>query len=81
MMVHDLSRAECDAVLARATIARIACVRDGEPYIVPIHVAFDGEALFWMPGVAKSPSRERVTPVVYRIRIARVTGRTMPHAQ
>jgi len=140
MLVHELSRADCDAVLARATVVRLACVHDGEPYIVPLHVAFDGyhlyavstvgrkiewmranprvcveadeiadpsrwttvlvfgdyeelagerdatarawaEALltprvaFWTPGIAKSASRERVTPVIFRIRIARVTGR------
>jgi nitroimidazol reductase NimA-like FMN-containing flavoprotein (pyridoxamine 5'-phosphate oxidase superfamily) len=140
MLVHELSRADCDAVLARATIGRLACARDAEPYVVPIHVAFDGYHLygvsavgrkiewmrgnprvcveideiesttrwttvlvfgdyeeltadedaaarewaerllaprvaFWTPGIAKSASREPVTPVIFRIRIGRVTGR------
>ena len=142
MIAHDLSRADCDAVLARATIARLACASDGQPYIVPIHVAFDGyhlyalstvgrkiewmranprvcveleeiqepahwttvivfgqyeellttedqvartwaqrlltpRAQFWAPAMAKSSSREPATPVVFRIRINRVTGRSL----
>lgn len=146
MLVHELTRAECEAVLARATIARLACVRNAQPYIVPIHVVFDGyhlygfstvgrkvewmranplvcvevddiddpgnwttvlvfgeyeeltrnddeaarrwaeqllapRAQFWMPGLAKSPSHERVTPVAYRIRISRLTGRALRRGQ
>lgn len=140
MLVHELTREECSAVLGRATIARLACIRDGEPYVVPIHVAFDGyhlyglstlgrkiesmrahsrvcvevdeiqdpgswtsvlafgdyeeltpthdeaarlwaerllmpRAEFWSPALARTSGAERVTPVVYRIRIARMTGR------
>ena len=46
MRVHELSRPECNEVLSRAQIARLACTRGNEPYIVPIYVAFDGEALY-----------------------------------
>lgn len=128
-------------MLARATIARLACVHDAEPYVVPVHVAFDGyhlyglsavgrkieamrararvcveideihdpgswtsvlvfgdyeelgrsdeparawaerllipRATFWMPALAKSTAGERTEPVVYRIRIARMSGRSL----
>jgi len=46
MRVHELSRTECIDVLSRAQMARLACARANEPYIVPIYVAFDGEALY-----------------------------------
>jgi nitroimidazol reductase NimA-like FMN-containing flavoprotein (pyridoxamine 5'-phosphate oxidase superfamily) len=140
MLVHELTRDDCAAVLQRATIARLASVRDDEPYVVPIHVAFDGyhlyglsalgrkieamrahprvcvevdeiqdpgswtsvlvfgdyeeltrsddeaartwaerllmpRAQYWLPAFARGGGNERATAVVYRIRIARMTGR------
>jgi nitroimidazol reductase NimA-like FMN-containing flavoprotein (pyridoxamine 5'-phosphate oxidase superfamily) len=44
--VHELSRAECLEVLARAHVARLACCRGDEPYVVPIYVAFDTGNLY-----------------------------------
>jgi nitroimidazol reductase NimA-like FMN-containing flavoprotein (pyridoxamine 5'-phosphate oxidase superfamily) len=41
MVIHELSAAECDEVLARATIGRLGCARDNQPYIVPILFSFD----------------------------------------
>jgi nitroimidazol reductase NimA-like FMN-containing flavoprotein (pyridoxamine 5'-phosphate oxidase superfamily) len=142
MIVHHLTPQECASILERATLGRLACVRDAEPYIVPIHVAFDGyhlyglsivgrkiewmranprvcvevdeiaapgawstvlvygayeeltrdedasarrwaeqllvpRARYWMPALAKTPTTEHVSPVVYRIRIGHMTGRAM----
>jgi len=33
-------------VLGRAHVARLACTRANEPYVVPIYVAFDGQDLY-----------------------------------
>lgn len=33
-------------MLARAQVARLACTRGDEPYVVPIYVAFDGQDLY-----------------------------------
>jgi nitroimidazol reductase NimA-like FMN-containing flavoprotein (pyridoxamine 5'-phosphate oxidase superfamily) len=41
MRVHELDRAECEAVLRRTEMGRLACARDNQPYIVPIHFSFD----------------------------------------
>ena len=41
MLVHDLSQAECVEVLLRSDFGRLACARDAQPYIVPIHFSFD----------------------------------------
>lgn len=43
MLIRELSSAECAEVLARVRLGRLACARDGQPYIVPIHFSFDGE--------------------------------------
>jgi hypothetical protein len=142
MLVHNLSRVECHEVLARAPIWRLACAKEGQPYIIPVHLVFDFDYLyglatrgrkiewmranplvcveveelgpeerqwtsvlvfglfeevtrtpehddarrraetllaghegFWWPATTKSAVRERSEPVLYRIRISRMTGR------
>ena len=46
VLIHELSPGECEAVLQRATIGRVACAKDGQPYIVPVHVAFHERYLY-----------------------------------
>jgi nitroimidazol reductase NimA-like FMN-containing flavoprotein (pyridoxamine 5'-phosphate oxidase superfamily) len=46
MRIHELTRDECLAVLARASIARLACARDGQPYVVPVSIVFDHDYLY-----------------------------------
>ena len=41
MIIHELTRAECLEVLHRVTVARLACVRDSQPYIVPVSFYFN----------------------------------------
>ena len=43
MLIHQLTAAQCEEVLERTVVARLACVRAGQPYIVPISLAFDAE--------------------------------------
>lgn len=46
MIVHELTQEECRAVLRRTNLARLACSRRDQPYIVPISFDFDGEHLY-----------------------------------
>jgi|SRR5687767_1876209 len=43
MLVHELNEDECGEVLERSSLGRLACSRFDQPYIVPIHFAFDAE--------------------------------------
>jgi nitroimidazol reductase NimA-like FMN-containing flavoprotein (pyridoxamine 5'-phosphate oxidase superfamily) len=51
-VVRELSAEECAEVLSRAYIGRLACSRDDQPYVVPIHFAPDKNHVysFAMPG-------------------------------
>ena len=40
MSIREMSREECLLVLGRARIARLACARENQPYIVPVTMAF-----------------------------------------
>lgn len=46
MIVQELTRAECIAVLGAQRIGRLACVSGSQPYVVPIHYAFASNYLY-----------------------------------
>jgi len=52
MHVRTMSAAECDALLERVRLGRLACSMDGKPYVVPFHFAYaDGRLYaFSLPG-------------------------------
>jgi nitroimidazol reductase NimA-like FMN-containing flavoprotein (pyridoxamine 5'-phosphate oxidase superfamily) len=41
MRMYELSPAECEEILLRSDLCRLACAREEQPYIVPIHFSFD----------------------------------------
>lgn len=42
MFIHEMSDIECRHVLESASVGRLACAHDGQPFTVPINFAFDG---------------------------------------
>ena len=46
MLIRELTTPECHDVLRRASIARLGCARANQPYVVPVHVYFDGNDLY-----------------------------------
>lgn len=43
MLIHDLTFDECVQLLQRSSIGHLGCAKDGQPYVVPIHFAFDAD--------------------------------------
>lgn len=52
MFIHSMSALECTKVLSANRLGRLACSREGQPYVVPIYFAHEGNYLyaFSMPG-------------------------------
>jgi nitroimidazol reductase NimA-like FMN-containing flavoprotein (pyridoxamine 5'-phosphate oxidase superfamily) len=52
MIVKEMNRQECLALLSSCRLGRLACSKDSRPYVVPIHFAFADNHLysFSMPG-------------------------------
>lgn len=46
MEVHEMSKQDCIEMLSRATIGRLACTHNNQPYIVPIYFVFEGSSLY-----------------------------------
>jgi len=46
MIIREMDRAGCLALLHSTRIGRLGCAKDGQPYIVPITFAMDGNYLY-----------------------------------
>ena len=52
MIIRELTEQECIGVLRTAQAGHLACAKDGQPYVVPVTVAFDDRRIysFSLPG-------------------------------
>jgi nitroimidazol reductase NimA-like FMN-containing flavoprotein (pyridoxamine 5'-phosphate oxidase superfamily) len=66
MLIHELTPAQCREVLGRTTIARLACARADQPYVVPVSLAFDAASdyLFGFSSVGRKVDWMRENPLV-----------------
>ena len=47
LKVEDMAPAEMHALLQRESFGHLGCARDGRPYVVPMHYAYDGKELYF----------------------------------
>jgi len=64
MVIQEMTERECRAMLARRHVARLACARNNQPYIVPIHVDLDGEFLYGFAVLGQKIEWMRQNPLV-----------------
>lgn len=46
MVINKLTAEECESLLQKAALARLACALDNQPYVIPIYVAYDKGSLY-----------------------------------
>jgi hypothetical protein len=64
MQIQEMTRDECQAMLAGTRLGRLACVRDQEPYIVPIYFAYSNPYLYGFTGPGQKIEWMRANPQV-----------------
>ena len=64
MLIHEMSKAECQDVLTRTNLGRLACVRNNQPYIVPIYFDYDGDYLYSFATLGQKIQWMRTNPRV-----------------
>ncbi|HVN44846.1 MAG TPA: pyridoxamine 5'-phosphate oxidase family protein [Steroidobacteraceae bacterium] len=64
MRIREMTLGECAAVLERSEVGRLACARDAQPYIVPIHFAYDGEHCYGLTTAGQKIDWMRSNPCV-----------------
>jgi nitroimidazol reductase NimA-like FMN-containing flavoprotein (pyridoxamine 5'-phosphate oxidase superfamily) len=47
LKVEDMSPTAMHALLQRESFGHLGCARDGRPYVVPMHYAYDGKDLYF----------------------------------
>jgi uncharacterized protein len=47
LRVEDMSHEEMHTLLQRERFGHLGCARDGRPYVVPMHYAYDGKELYF----------------------------------
>jgi uncharacterized protein len=64
MVIQDMTERECLTMLAGTNVARLACARNNQPYIVPIHVDLYGEFLYSYATLGQKIEWMRQNPLV-----------------
>ena len=64
MTIQDMTAQECRAMLTGMRVARLACARDNQPYIVPVHVDLDEAFLYGYATLGQKIEWMRVNPLV-----------------
>jgi uncharacterized protein len=64
VFIHNMTEAECRRALNEATVGRIACARDNQPYIVPTYFAYSEHYLYAISTVGQKIEWMRANPLV-----------------
>jgi uncharacterized protein len=64
MVIQEMTEQECRAMFTAIRVARLACARDNQPYIVPIHVDFDDDYFYSFSTLGMKIDWMRENPLV-----------------
>jgi uncharacterized protein len=64
MLIEEMSVQQCHEFLGRMDLGRLGCVRDSEPYVVPIHFAYEPDRLYGFTTLGRKVEWMRANPRV-----------------
>ena len=64
MLIQDITPQMCIDLLKRATIGRLACVKDFQPYVVPISFVYSDNSIYGFSTVGQKVEWMRLNPHV-----------------
>jgi len=64
MVIEEMTERECRAMLAGTNVARLACARNNQPYLVPMRVDLDGDCLYGYATLGQKIEWMRENPLV-----------------
>lgn len=64
MFIHEMTEFECRKALQQATVGRLACSRDNQPYVVPIYFVFHRDHLYAFTTLGQKVEWMRTNPRV-----------------
>jgi uncharacterized protein len=75
MLINEMREEECRAALGRASMGRLACALDHQPYVVPVSLAYDSDYVYIFSTFGKKVEWMRTNPSVC-IEIEELTNQT-----
>jgi uncharacterized protein len=64
MLIQEMTRDASLEFLARKRVGRLACARDGQPYITPLYFVRSGDCLYSFSTVGQKIEWMRINPLV-----------------
>ncbi len=64
MVINKMSEKECAALLARASLGRLGCSLDNQPYVVPISFAYEPNYIYVLSTFGQKIEWMRANPKV-----------------
>lgn len=64
MLINEIPDKECREILARATVGRLACSHQDQPYVIPIYLAYDDGWIYVFATFGKKIEWMRENPKV-----------------
>jgi len=64
MAINELNEKECRALLERASLGRLGCALDNQPYVVPIYLAYEPGFIYVFSTYGKKIEWMRANPKV-----------------
>jgi uncharacterized protein len=64
MLIHDMTRQASIELLTRARLCRLACAHEEQPYITPIHCAYESNCLYSFSRLGQKVTWMRANPLV-----------------
>jgi nitroimidazol reductase NimA-like FMN-containing flavoprotein (pyridoxamine 5'-phosphate oxidase superfamily) len=64
MIIRELSQPQCTALISENRLARLACARDHQPYLVPVFYAYEDECAYCFTMQGRKLDTMRANPNV-----------------
>jgi hypothetical protein len=64
MLISQMTDEECRAFLASASLGRLGCARDNQPYVVPIYFAYEPDFIYALSTFGQKNEWMRANPKV-----------------
>jgi uncharacterized protein len=75
MRIDEIPEKECREVLARASVARLGCSLDDQPYVVPVRIAYEPDYLYVFSTFGQKVRWMRTNPKVC-VQMDEITGQS-----
>lgn len=64
MLINEIQESECREILARASVGRLGCSLNDQPYIVPVGIASEGDYIYVFSTLGQKIEWMRTNPKV-----------------